>query len=265
MTFFCLSEPLRTLESFMEPLPLLSGQSWFNTRICIASDCCLHPPLRSVQEQVMEDFKLICVEDAFEFIKGLAELAASSPLAKVYEVGGDGDGHRYLYDSIAGGFYVWWHDPDEIEFITQDLRMFLNWMVSQRGRDPAGRTWTTFFQIGEKQPPSKTWAHSEQFSLSRLQLRATTDFGEFQIKHFTDSSLSLLQPDRAFLIESTYERRPYFSCLTLTMSPECRSDLAFGDKGRSFTAWMESVGFCDPDSPNLIHRPESDYTANSIL
>ncbi len=87
------------------------------------------------------------IPDFFEYVE-LDPIEADG-LENLHWVGGDGDGHDYVFGSQTQQFYVLWHDPTEFEAVADTTDEFLQWVIRKRSDHLEGCPWEVFTTTGD--------------------------------------------------------------------------------------------------------------------
>lgn len=252
LQYDCMSHPGATLESFMEPHRVLNGNEWVTQVLSIGGEAGIWPPEHTMEDRLLSlDWRTPDHEREW----GIEDLRQSEDLASLFEIAGDGDGHRYYLSAASRQFYVWWHfGPERVEPCNLEGEQFIDWLVEQYPEQPQGRPWTTFKpsgRFGFFDVTGFSYAHSTRFPLADIEAIASPLFRHPKI-YRTGSSYSAIDPAIPLLIEAFHDHRGYYTELNLQVCRAAASDVDLVAATLAFQKAVLELGFCHPDSPELV-------------
>jgi hypothetical protein len=100
-------------------------------------DAGLHPA-----ESVLERFKRWDMPDFFKDFNLTS--VAEDGLENLLKVGGDGDGHEYVFGPRSERFYAMWHGEDSFDPVADSTADFIQWVINKRSDHLAGCPWQIF-------------------------------------------------------------------------------------------------------------------------
>lgn len=261
--YYCMSHPDSTLESFIAPHSVLNGYEWVTQELSI-DDVLLSPPERTLQERI-SSFDYMTPE--LEREQGIEALRQSENLSSLFEVAGDGDGHRYFLSAVSHRFYVWWRfGPQLVEFCNLGDEQFIDWLVEQYPEQPTGRPWTTFSVIPNAEPVKVSngeeislrlgnttgfgYAHSTCFPLAEIEALASTILTE-PVVHRNGTSYSAIDPARPLFVEAAHNVRGFFTLLKLSAHKRGLNDEDFVSRVRLFQSSLLGRRISSPGQPRF--------------
>ncbi|WP_294231385.1 hypothetical protein [Prosthecobacter sp.] len=268
--YYCMSHLGLPLESFMGVHPLLKGDSWVTEDLSIG-DVGLRPPKHTMEDRLSS---LDWMTPDLESEWGIDNLRQYEDLASLFEVAGDGDGHRYYLSTVSRQFYVWWRfGPQRVTPCNLGSDNFIDWLVEQYPEQPKGRSWTTFAALGEpesvKLPNGEetrirlgntsgfSCAHNTCFPLAEIEALASEVLSD-PVVYRNEESYSALDPARPLLIEAFHNHRGFYTHMHLSANNRAIADKDFVARVVSFQKSLLAAGFCHPDSRELSRIP-SDF------
>lgn len=203
--------------------------NWLAESVAIG-DCHLRPAI-----PLFEEFP----EDRFvKFVDGL-DVVSEDGLSNLLIVGGDGDGHTYLFGKTTQKFFVLWHDPDEFEEIGDSLDDFIQWMIRERSDHLAGCPWELYFSDDDGVYPTwdtvwkkKKVIPDDIYSEAKERFSWTHDF-------VSEEGFELYNQELGFGLRFKNEHRGHLSHLRAVADPRTSSknDLV------TFWQWIKARGF----------------------
>ncbi len=262
--YYCISHPGSTLESFMKPHPLLNGNQWVTKALSMGGEAGIWPPEHTMEDRIVA---LNWRDPDLEREWGIEDLRQSEDLASLFEVAGDGDGHRYYLSAASGQFYVWQHfGPERVEPCNLQGDQFIDWLVEQYPEQPTGRPWTTFSVIPKAEPVKVSngeeislrlgnttgfgYAHSTCFPLAELEALASKIFSD-PVVYRNEDSYSAIDPARPLLVEALHNHRGFYTYLHLSANNRAVADKDLVARVVLFQKALLATGFCHPDSREL--------------
>lgn len=134
-----LDRPASTLDELRQK-KISPNLYWFKNSIIIG-DAHLDPA------ETLESFwgKLIGIAEAVRFLDRGSGIIRDEGLESFHVIGGDGDGHIYIYSTKSNRFFVWWHDPDELEPVANTFEEFIQWVITERADHLMGCNWHIYY------------------------------------------------------------------------------------------------------------------------
>jgi hypothetical protein len=100
-------------------------------------DAGLHPA-----EPLIPSFKRLGLPGFFEHFD--LRSIAKDGLDNLHKVGGDGDGHEYVFGVRSQRFYAMWHGEAAFEPVAGTAKEFVQWVVRERSDHLRGCPWEVF-------------------------------------------------------------------------------------------------------------------------
>lgn len=264
LQFHCMSHPGATLESFLTPQAHLNGFPWLTESVSF-DGFGLHPVGESMQERI--------ASSSFEYDEGelgIEQIRQTEDLNRVFEIGGNGDGHLYYLSAVSHRFYVWWRfGPECVEPCDTGRDHFIDWLLDQESSDkPQGRPWTAFEVLPSTETvtlPSgqKTHlrvgrnlstfvlAHSTCFPLAEIEALAAGVLSA-PVIYRNDTAWSVIDPATPLLIEAFHRHRGYYTYVNFSINNRAASDTDLVARVIAFQKSLTDAGFCQPDSVDLV-------------
>ncbi len=104
------------------------------------------------------------------------DVVARDGLDHLLVIGSDSSGAMYLFGTKSLAFYVFWHDPDEFEWISDQRDEFLQWVVRERSDHLNGCPWALFGKFGYNVPRGHSSRHQEQIAPTSVFEKAKREF-----------------------------------------------------------------------------------------
>lgn len=208
---------------------LSANVNWLEESIAIG-DCHLRPAVPLLDEFPRDTFA--------QYVDGL-DVISKDGLENLVIVGGDGDGHTYLFGKVTEKFFVLWHDPDEFEQIGESLDGFIQWMIRERSDHLAGCPWEIYFSDdGGVRPTWDTVWHKKRVVPDEIYNRAKEGFS-WTHDFVSAEGFELYNQELGFGIRFKNEHRGHLSHLRFAADPRtpAKDDLV------EFWNWINSRGF----------------------
>lgn len=238
LSYYCLSDSEKSLDSFFKPQPLLDGFLWTPETLRIG-ETRLSPVGVTFEDRVL---KLGWVTAYDGSIREIEALRAAEDVSLLFELAHNSEGHLYYFSPKSRRFYLWEHDPDSIVECHIGDERFVDWLVEKYPEQPVGRPWTTFESIDQFNIAGFSYEHSTRFPIADIEAMAAPLWCHPQIYRASDS-YSVIEPALPLLIEVFHDHRGEGTRLNIQVNMSVTNDKEMVAKIESFQEALLSAGF----------------------
>ncbi|MCB1279823.1 hypothetical protein [Prosthecobacter sp.] len=238
LSYYCLSDSEASLDSFLQPQPLLDGLPWTSEEL-IVGDSRLFPVGTTLEDRLLKRGWMTAYDGS---IRGIEELRGVEDVSLLFELAHNSDGHLYFYSPKSRSIYRWERDPDSIVECHIGHERFVDWLVEQYPEQPVGRPWSTFESISQLNVARFSYEHSTRFPIAEIEEMASPLWQQPEIYRSKDS-YSAIEPTLPLVIEVFHDHRGFRTMLNLKVNMSVTNDKLMVVMIESFQEALLNVGF----------------------